>query len=69
MRKTKSIIPFLLAAFILFCPAVSMALGDSEPVEVARYEQEYSDARVEPAQMEGKAGLAVVFDGTSDLHF
>jgi len=44
-------------------------LGGTEPVEVARYEQEYSTARVEPVRMEGKAGLAVVFEGTSDLHF
>lgn len=69
MWKRMSIIAILTAAFILFGPAISMASGDSEPVEVARYEQEYSTARVEPARMGDKDGVAAVFEGTSDLHF
>ena len=69
MRERMSIIAILTAAFISFVYTVSPALGSAEPVEVARYEQEYSTAHFEPARMDGKAGLAVVFEGTSDLHF
>jgi len=64
-----SIIAILTAAFISFGPMLSVVSGGSEPVEVARYEQEYSTARVEPARMGDKEGVAVVFEGTSDLHF
>jgi thiol:disulfide interchange protein len=69
MRQRMSILAILTAVFISFACTVSPALGSAEPVEVAGYEQEYSTARVEPARMEGKAGLAVVFEGSSDLHF
>jgi len=69
MRKRMSIIAILTAAFIFFGPMLSVVSGDSEPVEVARYEQEYSTARVEPARMGDKDGVAVAFEGTSDLHF
>ncbi len=69
MRKRMSIIAVLSAAFISFGPFVSVASGLTLLVEVARYEQEYSKVHFEPARMEGKVGLAVVFDGTSDLHF
>ncbi len=69
MRERMSIIAILATVFISFGPIVSSALGLTEFVEVARYEQEYSRAHFEPVQMDGKAGLAVVFEGTSDLHF
>ena len=69
MRKQMSIIAILGAVFISFGYTESLALGSTEPVEVARYEQEYSTARVEPARMGDKEGIAVVFEGTSDLHF
>jgi len=69
VRKPKSIITNLAAALVAFVCMVSSALGGSEPVEVARYERQYSTVRIEPVRMEGKAGLAVVFEGTSDLHY
>jgi len=69
MRKRMSIIAIPAAAFISFGPMLSVVSGGSELVEVARYEQEYSTARVEPARMGDKEGIAVVFEGTSDLHF
>jgi len=69
MRQRTVIITILTTVFIFFGPSVCVASGGSEPVEVARYEQEYSTARVEPARMGDNAGLAVVFEGTNDLHF
>jgi len=69
MRQRTVIITILTAVFISFGPIVSIASGLTEPVEVARYERQYSTARVEPARMGDKKGIAVVFEGTSDLHF
>ena len=38
-------------------------------VEIARYENEFSRARLEPAEFDGQKGIAVVFNGTDDLHY
>ncbi len=38
-------------------------------VRIAKDANEYSDARLEPAQMDGKGGIAVIFEGTEDLHY
>ena len=40
-----------------------------EPVEIVRYEDQSSRAHIEPARLEDKPGLAVVFEGTKDLHY
>lgn len=37
--------------------------------ELVKYENEFSSAHIEPAQMEGKAGIAVIFEGSDDLHY
>jgi len=37
--------------------------------ELARYEQEFSSASIEPARLGLDAGIAVVFDGTDELHY
>ncbi len=39
------------------------------PVELARHQDEFSSARVEPARMGSKHGVAVIFEGTEDLHY
>jgi thiol:disulfide interchange protein len=41
----------------------------AEEVEIAKYEDQHSTARIEPVQLDGKPAVAVVFDGTDDLHF
>ncbi|MHC4124626.1 MAG: cytochrome c biogenesis protein CcdA [Planctomycetota bacterium] len=38
-------------------------------VALVRYQKEFSGAYVKPAQLDDKAGIAVVFKGTSDLHY
>lgn len=38
-------------------------------VELARHEKEFSSARIEPARMGPDAGVAVIFEGTEDLHY
>ena len=37
--------------------------------ELARHENQFTSVRVEPARMAGKPGIAVVFEGTNDLHY
>lgn len=49
---------------------VSIITPDSTAgVELASSGQEVSTARIEPAQMDSKAGIAVLFEGTDDLHY
>jgi thiol:disulfide interchange protein len=38
-------------------------------VELARYEDEFSSVRFEPARMDALFGVAVIFEGTGDLHY
>ncbi len=49
--------------------AVAEATQGADAVEIVRYESQYSRAHVEPARLDDKPGLAVVFEGTKDLHF
>jgi thiol:disulfide interchange protein len=41
----------------------------SGAVEIARDKDQFSSARIEPARMNGQKGIAVVFEGTDDLHY
>jgi thiol:disulfide interchange protein DsbD len=43
--------------------------GSADASRIVRYENEHSDARLEPARVDGQSGLAVVFQGTKDLHY
>ena len=38
-------------------------------VEMARYEKEFSSVRLEPARRNSQPGIAVIFEGTDDLHY
>ncbi len=38
-------------------------------VELVKYEKEFSSVSLEPVQMGGKVGIAVIFEGTDDLHY
>ena len=39
------------------------------PIELLRYKDEFSSVRIEPARLGSKAGIAVIFEGTEDLHY
>jgi thiol:disulfide interchange protein len=58
----------VILAFIA-CMHGQRAGAASAGVELARDRQEHSSARIEGAQMVGKKGIAVVFEGTEDLHY
>jgi len=49
--------------------AVNEAGQGAGTVEIVRQESQYSRAHIEPARLDGKPGMAVVFEGTKDLHF
>lgn len=58
----------------MLCVALagSMALaqgGDPAATEIVRFEQQYSQAHLEPARLNGRPGIAVVFKGSEDLHY
>ncbi|MHC4644513.1 MAG: protein-disulfide reductase DsbD family protein [Planctomycetota bacterium] len=58
--------------FALNCSAFAQDANkpsSSRTVELVRYEKDYSSARVEPARMGPRPGVAVVFEGTPDMHY
>jgi thiol:disulfide interchange protein DsbD len=58
------------AAALVPLTAVAGDRGSSgEAVEIVRNENQYSRAVIQPARMDDTSGLAVVFQGTEDLHF
>jgi thiol:disulfide interchange protein len=68
------------AALVLMIACRTWGQGPNEPnsaasggvkagVELARYENEFSTVRFEPARMDANFGLAVIFEGTDDLHY
>jgi len=69
---SKKIIPFILAILYLVC-AQNQAADESPYVtgwtQIVRHDREFSRARLEPARLAGRKGIAVVFDGTDDFHY
>ena len=59
----------LILAVNCFCDADASGSASTAPVELARYEKEFSSAHLEPARMGDKFGVAVIFEGTDDLHY
>jgi len=68
--------------FVCICVFACGAMGQSHAapdaarggdvtsgVELARHENEFSAARIEPARMGRQTGISVVFTGTRDLHY
>jgi thiol:disulfide interchange protein len=60
------------------CSASAFAQNDANsiiiqngnvPVELARYEQEYSNVRIKAANQGERMGMAVIFEGTNGLHY
>lgn len=50
-------------------PVAIITSGSTTGVELANSGKESSSARIEPAQMGSQAGIAVIFEGTDDLHY
>ncbi len=50
-------------------PEAIIPVDPNTSVELARYEQEHSSARITTARMGTDFGIAVIFEGTDDLHY
>jgi len=50
-------------------PNTATASSVTTGIELARYEDEFSSVRFESAQMDTLFGIAVIFEGTDDLHY
>jgi len=61
--------PVLILAVNCFCDADASVSASTASVELARYEKEFSSAHLEPARMDGQRGVAVIFEGSDDLHY
>ncbi len=74
MRKNSFLCVCAVGAAFLSLPGLAQTTGSSDQpaggaVEIVRYEDESSLAHLEPARLDGRPGVAVVFKGTDDLHY
>jgi len=70
MRVGIVLVACAVAAALFPLAAVAGDRGSSgEAVEIVRNEDQYSRVSIQPARFGNRLGLAVVFQGTSDLHF
>ena len=72
MRKKSAVIFWVVLVFAVTGGAWgenASGSASTAPVELARYEKEFSSARIGPARMDGQSGVAVIFEGTDDLHY
>jgi thiol:disulfide interchange protein len=68
---TRTVTAIFIFCTVLLLPVIGAETAKSADsrVEIARYEDEFSSAMLEPAQYDGRKGIAVVFSGTEDLHY
>ncbi|MCX5646333.1 MAG: thioredoxin family protein [Phycisphaerae bacterium] len=75
MIGTKPVWACAISLALYLVPGLARGVQSAPPADraaagrIVRYENEHSDAHVEPARMDGQPGLAVVFAGTKDLHY
>jgi thiol:disulfide interchange protein len=72
MTGMRFVLAYAIALAVYALPCLAQEAGGASAagvVEIVRYRQEYSHARLEPARMAGRSGVAVVFEGTEDLHY
>ena len=75
MMGTKPILACAISLALYLVPGLARGVQSAVPVDkadtgrIVRYQDEHSDARLEPVRVDGQPGLAVVFAGTKDLHY
>ena len=75
MMGTKPVLTCAISLALYLVPGLARGVQSAPPADradagrIVRYEKEHSDARLEPVRLDGQAGLAVVFEGTKDLHY
>jgi len=79
MQKQKALTLWIICGFAVACCYTDTQAASpnskntadiaTSSVELVRYESEFSNVHVEPARMGSKLGLAIIFEGTDDLHY
>ncbi|MCL5282621.1 MAG: thioredoxin family protein [Planctomycetes bacterium] len=72
MMGMRFVLAYTMALAVYALPCLAQDSGGASAarvVEIVRSEKEYSHARLEPARVDGRLGLAVIFEGTEDLHY
>ena len=70
MRKKPAAILWIICVFLANCVAQGQSANTSTaPVELTGLRDKAASARLEPARMDGRAGIAVIFEGPNDLHY
>ena len=59
----------LVCALCVAACAAAAPAGSDNAIEIVRYENQFSRAHLEPGRLEDRPGIAVVFEGTQDLHY
>lgn len=75
MIGIKPILAGAISLALYLVPGLARGVQSAPPADradagrIVRYENEHSEARLEPVRRDGQPGLAVVFEGTKDLHY
>ena len=75
MMGTKPVLVFAISLALYVGPGLGRGgqsappAGSADAGWIVRYGNEHSNARLEPARMNGQPGLTVIFQGTKDLHY
>ncbi len=69
MKGTQIVLTFAVCAALGGSVTLARDNAAAGAAEIVRSEQEHSSARLEPARREGRPGIAVVFEGTEDVHY
>jgi len=64
MRRRAGVILWIIYIFVATCSA-----WGQNAVGLVKHGQEFSSAHIEPVHMDSKPGIAVIFEGTKDLHY
>src|SRR3972149_4179363 len=71
MLKNSSLVFCIVWFFAVSCCVSGTDQSDltSKGIEIARYENEFSYARIQPARISNKKGFDPIFECPSDLHY
>ncbi|MBA7671009.1 hypothetical protein ES703_79158 [subsurface metagenome] len=71
MREKPAAILWIICVLLTNCCAWGREANaiSTAPVELTGLQEKAASARLEPARMDGQAGIAVIFEGPNDLHY
>ncbi len=72
MRRANTVGWFFCVFLLIFHSSVLANLntpGPNDVLELVRFQDEFSMVKLKPARLDNKLGIAVVFEGSDDLHY